>query len=176
MTNTPTGPLLLQQPCCYVRRLTPNDFKNATDIFHKGEQEGFLLARSKEAIAEILKGGYGAFLQEGHLAGICALKTREYQKEKAGEIVSLYTLTPFQGTGVGMQLLRYLVQDAKQRGLSTLFACTQHERVASFIIDSRFVDHQDHFHRIDTDQVPPQKWQCYDVERKKNIICVRLNL
>lgn len=170
------GSFFSQQPYCRVRRLGLDDFELAADIIRKGEQEGFLLARSEEAVSEVLAESYGAFILEGHLAGLCALKTAHYQSEKAGEIVSLYTLTRFQGTGVGVQLLRSLVRDAKRLGLRYLFACTQHEWVANFFTHSHFNHPWDGFHLVDTDQVPPKKWLGYDPNRKKQVICLRLDL
>lgn len=170
------GSFFSQQPYCRVRRLGLDDFERAADIIRKGERDGFLLARSENAVAEVLAGSYGAFILEGHLAGLCALQISAYKNENAGEIISLYTLTRFQGTGVGVQLLRYLVREAKHLGLNYLFACTQHERVAEFFLHLCFSRHRDRFNRVATDQVPSRKWLGYDCKRKQQVICLRLDL
>ncbi|MEO5339731.1 MAG: GNAT family N-acetyltransferase [Magnetococcus sp. MYC-9] len=164
------------RPYCRVRRLGLDDFEHAVALIRKGEQEGFLLPRSEEALAGLLAGSYGAFILEGRLAGLCALETVPYQTDRAGEIVSLYTLTRFQGAGIGGQLLGHMVHDAKRQGLRTLFACTRHERVADFFLHCRFGRHRLVFRRVDPDQVPQTKWQSYDPIRKKQILCLQLNL
>ncbi|MEO5349555.1 MAG: GNAT family N-acetyltransferase [Magnetococcus sp. YQC-3] len=170
------GTFFSRQPYCRVRRLGLDDFAYMAAIIRKGEQEGFLLPRSEKALAHVLAGGYGAFILEDRLAGICALESAAYQAEGAGEIVSLYTLTRFQGSGVGGQLLNHVVQDAKRQGLQTLFACTRHERVAEFFARCRFGRQRQGFSRVEADRVPQVKWHTYDPERKKQIICLRLDL
>ena len=170
------GSFFSRRPYCQVRRLGLDDFEHTAAIMRKGEQEGFLLARSDEAIAQVLANSYGAFILENRLAGLCALETETYQTQRAGEIVSLYTLTRFQGVGVAGQLLNHVVRDAKRHGLLTLFACTRHPRVADFFLRCRFGRQRSHFRRVKTDQVPLAKWHSYDPDRKKQIICLLLNL
>lgn len=170
------GSFFSRHPYCRVRRLGLDDFEHTAAIIRKGEQEGFLLPRPEEAIASVLVGSYGAFILEDRLAGICALKTTPYQTDQAGEIVSLYTLNRFQGVGVGGQLLSYVVHDAKRQGLKMLFACTRHERVAAFFLRCTFGRQRARFCRVSADMVPEKKWQAYDLTRKKQIICLLLNL
>ncbi|MBF0461949.1 MAG: GNAT family N-acetyltransferase [Magnetococcales bacterium] len=170
------GSFFSRHPYCRVRRLGLDDFEHTAAIIRRGEQEGFLLPRSEAAISEILAGSYGAFILEDRLAGICALETVAYRAAQAGEIVSLYLLTRFQGVGVGGQLLRHVVQDAQRQGLASLFACTRHERVAEFFLRCRFGRHRLAFQRVEADQVPREKWHAYDPERKKQIICLHINL
>ena len=168
------GSFFSQQPYCQVRQLGLDDFERAANLIRRGEQEGFLLPRTEQSIAEILAGSYGGFILEGHLAGLCALQTTNYQNDKAGEVVSLYTLTRFQRTGVGVQLLRALIRDAQRLGLRYLFACTRHERVAQFFLHARLNRHR--FLPTTPDQIPESKWHGYDPERKKQVFCVRLNV
>ena len=170
------GSFFSQQSYCHVRRLGLDDFERAVNIIRRGEQDGFLLSRSEKEVSEVLVSSYGAFILEGHLAGLCGLHTADYHAEKAGEIVALYTLTRFQGSGVGVQLLRYLVRDAKRLGLHYLFACTRHERVVNFFVHPRFNRHRNRFQRVGADQIPSRKWQGYDLKRKKQVVCLRLNL
>ncbi|MBF0183041.1 MAG: GNAT family N-acetyltransferase [Magnetococcales bacterium] len=175
-TYTGMGSFFSRHPYCRVRRLGLDDFEQSLAIIRKGEQEGFLLPRSDRSLAQVLGGSFGAFILEDRLAGICALQTTGYQEEKMGEIVSLYTLTRFQGVGVGGQLLSHLVQEGRQLGLHHLFACTRHERVAEFFLRCRLGRHRHAFHRVEPEALPAAKWHAYDPERKRAIICVRLNL
>ncbi|WP_193771082.1 GNAT family N-acetyltransferase [Candidatus Magnetaquicoccus inordinatus] len=170
------GSFFSRHPYCRVRRLGLDDFAQSVAIIRKGEQEGFLLPRSDELLAQVLAGSFGAFILEDRLAGLCSLHTAGYQEEKMGEIVSLYTLTRFQGVGVGRQLLSHLVQEARQQGLLYLFACTRHEPVAAFFQRCRLGRHRHSFYRVAAEELPAAKWQGYDPLRKQQMICLRLNL
>ncbi len=170
------GSFFSRHPYCRVRRLGLDDYAEAVAIIRRGEQEGFLLPRSDVMLAQVLAGSFGAYILEDRLAGICALHSTAYEAEKAGEVVSLYTLTRYQGVGVGGQLLAHLVQEARQQGLHSLFACTRHERVAEFFLRCRLGRHRDAFYRVDAEVLPLAKWQGYDPLRKREMICVRLKL
>ena len=170
------GSFFSRQPYCHVRRLGLDDFERAATIIRQGEREGYLLARDNLSVSEVLAGSYGAFVLEGHMAGLCALQISRYHNEKAGEIISLYTLTRFLGAGVGVQLLRSVVRDAKRLGLAYLFACTQHRRVVEFFLRQRFGHDRQCFQKVDTNQVPAEKWRGYDGARKQRIVCLRLSI
>jgi N-acetylglutamate synthase-like GNAT family acetyltransferase len=170
------GSFFSRHPYCRVRRLGLDDYAEAVTIIRRGEQEGFLLPRSPVMLSQVLAGSVGAYILEDRLAGLCALHSTAYQAEKAGEVVSLYTLTRYQGVGVGGQLLAHLVQEARQQGLHTLFACTRHERVAEFFLRCRLGRHRDAFYRVDAPMLPAAKWQGYDPLRKREMICLRLQL
>lgn len=163
------GSFFSQHHYCHIQRLGLDDFPHAITLIRQGEIEGFLLPRDETALSELLANGYGAYILGKHLAGVCALQTVDYQQERAGEIISLYALTRFQGATVGGQLLRYVIEDAKIMGIESLFACTQHERVASFFC-------QNHFSRVQTKQIPSKKWVGYDPHRKETLICLSMNL
>ncbi|NGZ27231.1 MAG: GNAT family N-acetyltransferase [Magnetococcales bacterium] len=154
---------------CQVRRLGIDDFPAMESLVKRGEQEGFLLPRKEEALLEMMLSGYGAFMAEDRMAGVCALLTRPYVSEKAGEVVGLYTLTRFQGEGVAGRLLHTLRREGRKKGLNYLFACTRTPGVVDF-----FRHHG--FRLCEPGQLPASKWQGYDQERKKQLHCLRLDL
>ena len=49
---------------------------------------------------------FGYRVGDEHLAGVCALLTEPYRRERAGEITGLYTLTRFLGEGVASELVK----------------------------------------------------------------------
>jgi putative acetyltransferase len=55
---------------------------------------------------------------DGELAGIGALKRLDAQR---GELKSMRVDDRFRGTGVGRALLRHIVQDARERGMTSLW-------------------------------------------------------
>lgn len=150
---------------CQVRRLTLDDFSQAATVIRRGEKEGFLLPRGDDEVTRILLHGYGAFLAEHHLSGVCGLVTEPYQMDNAGEITSLYALTRFHGEGVGGRLIARLVQEAKRRHLDYLFACVGDQRAVDF-----FLHHG--FDRVACDRLPTAKWHHYDPVRKTRITCL----
>jgi amino-acid N-acetyltransferase len=152
------GTLFTLEDYCRVERLRVDDFLEVEKLLERGQREGYLRARSSTEIAEILMSGYGATIGSGHLAGVCALTSEPYRRERAGEIVGLYTITRFKGEGVGAKLLIRAIQDARQLGLSYVFACTSHDRGRGF-----FERHG--FQRTTKSDVPKQKWNTRRPER-----------
>ncbi|MBF0212698.1 MAG: GNAT family N-acetyltransferase [Magnetococcales bacterium] len=150
---------------CQVRRLTLDDYPQAVAVIRHGEQEGFLLPRSDENLTAILMQGYGAFISEHHLSGVCGLVTEPYRSRNAGEITALYALTRFQGEGVGGRLVSRLIQEARRLRLDSLFACVGDPRAVEF-----FQHHG--FRRVAPEALPEEKWHRYDPARKARIICL----
>lgn len=163
------GTYFSQRHYCRVRRLGIDDFPGMEALVRRGEQEGFLLPRGEQSLLELLLAGYGAFIADNRLAGVCAMLVSPYIQEKAGEIVGLYTLTRFQGEGVASRLLRTVGLQGRKQGLRYLFACTRIPRVVEF-----FRRHG--FHQVTPEQTPAEKWLAYDPGRKEQLTCLRRDL
>jgi amino-acid N-acetyltransferase len=89
-----------------------------------------------------------------------------YPEEKAGEIVGLYTITRFQGEGIGSRLVGTMIAEGEQRGFSYLFATTTQE-----LAQRLFERHG--FRRVAPEDVPAAKWQGYDPERRRHVLVYR---
>lgn len=146
------GTLLTAQDYCHVDMLGLDDFHEASRLLERGEREGFLLARDERARARLLLCGYGAWFEGGRLAGVVGLETELYRRSKVGEVVGLYTITRFQGEGVGVRLIDHLVAEGRSRGLRALFACTRNPRAAAFF-------ERNGFRQVDPGKVPSLKWR-----------------
>ncbi len=166
-TYTGSGTLFTRERYVVVRRLGIDDYDQADHLIARGVKEGFLAPRSPDEIERVLAAGFGAFVEGHHLAGIGALLERG--QERAGEIVSLYTLTRFLGEGVGGHLVRFAIERAREHGLEYLFACTTSERVVRFF-------EREGLRRVSPDEVPASKWRDYDPERRANVRCLRVDL
>lgn len=164
-----SGTLFTLADYCTVARLRIDDFEEVERLIERGQREGFLKVRQRDEIAEILLNGYGATIGAHHLAGICALVTAAYQRERAGEIVGLYTVTRFKGEGVGAKLLSRVIADARAQGLTYVFACTTEERAQGFF-------ERQGFRRVPPGKVPAAKWATYDPARRKLVSVFRLDL
>lgn len=146
-----SGTLLTTEEYCRIERLGVESFQEAERLLARGEREGFLLPRTPEQKLRLLLAGYGAWFGGERLAGVCGLETEAYARQRVGEVVGLYTITRFQGEGVGVRLLDHLVDVATERGLRALFACTSSARAAAFFERCGFL-------ASDSERVPKAKW------------------
>lgn len=154
---------------CTVERLGIDDFHEVEKLLERGVREGYLKARTPEEMGQLLLHGYGARLGavSGDLAGFCALLP--YPEVNAGEIVGLYTITRFQGEGIGGRLVAAMIAEGEQRGFSYLFASTTQDGAQRL-----FERHG--FRRVAPEDVAAAKWQGYDLERKRHVIVYRRKL
>jgi N-acetylglutamate synthase-like GNAT family acetyltransferase len=157
-----SGTLFTPKRYLDVRRLGVDDYDAARDLIARGVDEGYLAARSSRELDRVLAGGFGAFVEGRHLAGIGALL--EFSGGAEGEIASLYTLTRFLGEGVGAHLVSHAVTRANQRGLERVFACTTQERVGQFF-------ERNGFSPVALDALPKIRWEGYDEERRTRVRC-----
>ncbi len=166
-TYAGSGTLFTRKRYMKVRALGIDDFDAADDLIRRGVAEGYLLNRNDAAVDAVLAHGFGAFVEDRHLAGIGALLPGG--DGVSGEIASLYALTRFLGEGVGVSLANWGVAEARRLGLVYVFACTTSERVGQFF-------QRQGFREVPQDQVPDRRWLGYDPERKMMVRCFRLDL
>jgi N-acetylglutamate synthase-like GNAT family acetyltransferase len=121
-------------------------------LLDRGEREGIFLPRTPRQKARLLLSAYGAWFEGHRLAGLAALETDAYKKEKLAEVVGLYTITRFMGEGVGVRILEALTAVGAQRGCRAMFACTSNARAAVFFERNGFAP-------VDPDELPARKWQ-----------------
>jgi len=150
-----------------VRAFGVDDCDAAHSFVLRGVEEGYLAPRDAEGIDTILSGGFGAFVEQHFLAGIGALLVDE--GSDIGEIACLYTLTRFAGEGVGGHLVQHALNEAKQLGLTSIFACTTSDRVGSFFERHGFL-------RVDSEVLPAAKWRDYPPERRARLLCFKRNV
>jgi amino-acid N-acetyltransferase len=164
-TYAGSGTLFSRHRYVEVRPLGLDDYDAANDLIARGVAEGYLAPRLPEEVEAVLVGGFGAFVEGSHLAGIGALIDRG----EGAEIASLYTLTRFVGGGIGGHLIRFALERAAQAGRRFVFACTTSERVVDF-----FEGHG--FREVPAQEIPVAKWAGYDPERRERVRCLRWEL
>jgi N-acetylglutamate synthase-like GNAT family acetyltransferase len=164
-----TGTLFTERQYGFVRPISIDDFEEVEALILRGQREGHLLARSREEIAQLLPSCFGYRVGDEHLAGVCSLLTERYHRERAGEITALYTLTRYAGEGVAVELVNQILNEARERPLRYVFACTAEERAAKFFarIGFRLVGPRD---------IPPSKWRGYDRARMSRLEIFRYDL
>jgi len=166
-TYAGSGTLFTRKRYMKVRPLGVDDFDAADDLIRRGVAEGYLLNRSEAAVDAVLAHGFGAFVENHHLAGIGALLPGG--DGVSAEIASLYALTRFLGEGVGVSLAQWGVAEARRLGLAYVFACTTSDRVGQFFT-------RQGFREVPQDRVPDRRWLGYDPERRMQVRCFRMDL
>ncbi len=157
-----TGTLFTRERYIRVRRLGLDDYDGAAALLERGAREGYLLPRDAAGTDAVLASGFGAFIEERHLAGVAALL--RCGESALGELAGLYTLTRFLGEGVGPHLLDFACVRARECGFDAVFACTADERVSAFFERQGFA-------RVAKDSLPAAKWRGYDPERRQKLHC-----
>jgi amino-acid N-acetyltransferase len=165
-TYVGSGTLFTEGDYSHVERLRMDLYRQAEVMIRRGEREGMLKRRTIGEIAELLAGGYGAVLGGRHLAGVAALLTARYVGTGLGELAALYTITRFQGEGLGRRLVVRVMEDAAAAGLEAVFACTVDRRAQAFFV-------QQGFERISPQELPAAKWHGYDPRRARRVACFR---
>jgi N-acetylglutamate synthase-like GNAT family acetyltransferase len=153
-----SGTLFTLGDYCRVDRLGIDDFERVERLITRGQRQGYLKARRPEEVTDILLNGYGATIGTNQLAGICALITEPYRREKVGEIVAVSTITRFKGEGVGGRLIARVMSDARATGLRYTFACTTEAGAQAFFA-------RQGFRAVGKQDVPRSKWVGYDPDR-----------
>lgn len=166
-TYAGSGTLFTHERYIEVRPLSIDDFDAANDLIQKGTDEGYLVARSAAEIDHVLEQGFGAFVEGRYLAGVGSLLVDD--EEASGEIAALYTVTRFLGEGVGMHLVQYAIDWARELGLSYVFACTTSDPVGAFF-------ERQGFRAVSHDSIVSAKWKDYDPQRLKVIRCYQHDL
>jgi len=164
-----SGTLFTRDDYCRVDRLSIDDFHEVERLVARGQREGLLKPRSAHELAQLLLGGFGAWIGREHLAGIGALYVTPYENDAAGEIAGLYTFTRFKGERIGRRLVRRLVAEANAQHLRYVFAVTGNEEAARFF-------RAEGFRQVGQDDVPASKWHSYDPARRGRVKVFRVDL
>jgi N-acetylglutamate synthase-like GNAT family acetyltransferase len=163
-----SGTLLTKQRYANVNRISIDDFEEVEALILRGQGEGFLLPRAGDEVAGLLPSCFGYRVGDEHLAGICALLTEPYRRERAGELTALYTLTRFQGEGVAAELVKEVLAEALARRLAYVFACTSEDRAARFFSRMKF-------RRVTPRAIAPAKWRGYEKSRIAHLSIFRFD-
>ncbi len=163
------GTLFTLTDYCRLEPLGLDDFYEAERLIRRGERDGGLKPRSHTETSQLLFHGHCARLGAagGELAGVCALLP--YPRKNAAEIAGLYTITRFQGEGIGGRLVGTMLEQARAAGLGYVFACTSQA-------GARRLFERSGFRRVTAEQVPAEKWRHYDPARKKTIGVYRIDI
>ena len=161
-----SGTLFTRAEYCQVEKLGIDDFHEVERLLQRAEQAGHLKPRTPLDMARLLLYGYGARLGPASMepAGFCALLP--YPDDNAAELAGLFTITRYQGEGVGGRLVEALVQEAHRQGLTYVFACTTQAGAQRLFL-------RQGFQRVAPEAVAAGKWHGYDPARRAQVAVYR---
>lgn len=163
------GTLFTRAEYCRIEKLGVDDFHEVERLLQRAVQAGSLKPRTPPDMARLLFYGYAARLGPDSMepAGFCALLP--YLDDNAAELAGLFTITRYQGEGVGGRLVEALVQEAHRQGLTYVFACTTQAGAQRLFI-------RQGFQRVAPEDVAAEKWQGYDPARRTQVAVYRRDM
>ena len=164
-----SGTLFTRAEYCQIEKLGLDDFHEVERLLQRAAQAGYLKPRTPNDMARLLLHGYVARLGPASMepAGFCALLP--YLDDQAAELAGLFTITRYQGEGVGGRLVEVLVQEAYRQGLTYVFACTTQAGAQRLFV-------RQGFQRVTPEDVAAAKWHGYDPARREQIAVYRREL
>jgi N-acetylglutamate synthase-like GNAT family acetyltransferase len=163
------GTLFTRAEYCQIEKLGLDDFHEVERLLQRAAQAGYLKPRTPHDMARLLLHGYVARLGPASMepAGFCALLP--YPDDQAAELAGLFTITRYQGEGVGGRLVEALVQEAHRQGLTYVFACTTQAGAQRLFV-------RQGFQHVTPEAVAAEKWHGYDPERRAQVAVYRRDL
>jgi N-acetylglutamate synthase-like GNAT family acetyltransferase len=164
-----SGTLFTRAEYCQIEKLGIDDFHEVERLLQRAVQAGSLKPRTPAEMARLLLYGYGARLGPASMepAGFCALLP--YPDDNAAELAGLFTITRYQGEGVGGRLVEALVHEAHRQGLTYVFACTTQAGAQRLFI-------RQGFQRVTPEDVAAAKWHGYDPARRAQVAVYRRDM
>lgn len=129
-----------------IRLLKEEDISELLGLIGRSVRRTHLVPRSYEQIVESLN-DYAVMEVDGHVVGCVAL----YAYGDQGEIACLYVKQSHEGTGYGADLVKFMEQQAKRRGLKQVFALTNRA--------ARFFTEQMNYEVLTVDMLPYSRLQ-----------------
>ncbi|MDP4537921.1 amino-acid N-acetyltransferase [Alkalimonas collagenimarina] len=146
-----------------LRPATIADIGGILDLIRPLEQQGLLVRRSREQL-EIEIDQFVVIEREGLIIGCAALYP--FSEELVGEFACVAVHPDYRDADRGSVLLKYIIQQAKSRHYHTLFALTT--RSIHWFLEHGFV-------LADVGDLPAQKQQLYNYQRKSKVLALSLS-
>ncbi|MDW4764339.1 amino-acid N-acetyltransferase [Escherichia coli] len=156
------GTQIVMESAEQIRRATINDIGGILELIRPLEQQGILVRRSREQLEmEIDK---FTIIQRDNTTIACAA-LYPFPEEKIGEMACVAVHPDYRSSSRGEVLLERIAAQAKQSGLSKLFALTT--RSIHWFQERGFTP-------VDIDLLPESKKQLYNYQRKSKVLMADL--
>ena len=145
-----------------LRQATISDIGGILDLIRPLEQQGLLVRRSREQL-EMEINQFTLIERDGLVIGCAALYP--FPEENVGEFACLAVHPDYRDADRGSILLKAVIQQARQRKYAKLFALTTRSI-------HWFLEHG--FELLTVDDLPAQKKQLYNYQRRSKILAITL--
>ncbi|MCE9680316.1 amino-acid N-acetyltransferase [Shewanella sp. AS1] len=145
-----------------LRRATIADIGGILDLIRPLEQSGVLVRRSREQLEMEIE-QFMLIERDSLVIGCAALYP--FEEDNAGEFACLVVHPEYRDADRGSVLLKNIINQAKVRGYSRLFALTTRSI-------HWFLEHG--FQIVEVDALPNKKKQLYNYQRKSKILALDL--
>ncbi|MCL1818113.1 MAG: amino-acid N-acetyltransferase, partial [Spirochaetaceae bacterium] len=156
-SNLGSGTMVYSNRYSGIRPMRQNDISEVLRVMKPFVEQGILLPRSEETLAETC-GDYIVFEMDGAIHASAALHP---YPEHSGEIAAIAVEETYSHLGVGPLLVEYLCELARKSGLVRVFVLTT--RTADWFFSLGFEEG-------DLSSLPEKKRAAYNLERKSRIL------
>lgn len=137
------------------RKPTFDDVETIYQMVYDYAQAGAMLARSRNALYETLRDMVVAE-EDGRVVGVGGL---HFIWEKLAEVRTMAVAEGYTRQGVGAEIVRRLIDEARQYGVTCVFTLTY--QVDFFVAMG--------FHKVEKEGLPPKVWKdCIDCPKFPN--------
>jgi len=157
-TRDGSGSMITTTVYDVIRKATTNDIGGILDLIQPLEQQGILVARSREKL-ELEVSCFTLLVRDGVIIGSVALYP--YPEESIAEVACLAIHPDYHNDGRGKQLLSEIEKEAKHQGMDRLFVLTTQS-------DHWFL--KNGFTEMSIDTLPVQKQSLYNYQRNSKAL------
>lgn len=151
------GTLIYTDRYHQIRTAEIEDVVGILNVIAPLEEQGVLVKRSRE-ILELEIGNFSVISIDQQVIGCAALYPMD---NHSAELACLAVEKAYQGNLLGEQLLQKVEQDAKSKGIQTLFLLTTHAH--HWFIEHGFVESS-------VDELPVQRQSLYNHQRQSKVL------
>ncbi|MEO8419456.1 MAG: amino-acid N-acetyltransferase [Methylophilaceae bacterium] len=161
-THDGIGTMVTEAPLESMREADIGDVGGLLQLIEPLEAEGILVRRGRERL-EVEIHHFFVMEHDGLIIGCAALYP--FPDDQKAELACLAVNPAFRRGGRGDRLLQYSEEQARKRGINTLFVLTT--RTAHWFIERGFVE-------ADINTLPPAKQQLYNFQRRSKVFAKKI--
>jgi amino-acid N-acetyltransferase len=161
-THEGIGTMVTEMPLESMRQAEIGDVGGLLQLIEPLEAEGILVKRGRERL-EMEIGHFFVMEHDNRIIGCAALYP--FTDVSQAELACMAVHPSFRGGGRGDRLLNFCEDEAKKRGISSLFVLTT--RTAHWFVERGYVE-------ADVTELPPAKQQLYNYQRRSKVFIKKI--
>jgi amino-acid N-acetyltransferase len=161
-THEGIGTMVTEMPLESMRQAEIGDVGGLLQLIEPLEAEGILVKRGRERL-EMEVGHFFVMEHDGLIIGCAALYP--FSDERQAELACMAVHPSFRGGGRGERLLHFCEEEAKKRGIRSLFVLTT--RTAHWFVERGFIE-------SDVATLPPTRQQLYNYQRRSKVFIKKI--